>query len=402
VTVEDIRRAAHAGSGIVRETPVLSSATLSSRTGATIALKAENLQRTGSFKLRGALAKLAALGDECAKGVVTASAGNHGQALAYAARAREVPCEVFMPEAAAIAKVDAARALGAVVHLLGSTVEESLAAAHERAEQQNLAFVHPFDDSDVIAGQGTLGLELLRQVPDIGSVVVPIGGGGLASGVAMALKSERPEVRVIGVQVATCAPFPASLAADEPLDVGSSVTIADGIAVKRPGGLTLPLVKHWVDRVMVVPEDDVGEAMVFLLERSKLLVEGAGAVGVAALLSGELSPLGDGTTVVILSGGNVDTGLLAQVVRRHESQAGRRLVLLARVPDRPGSLARLLSLVAELGANLLDVSHIREGLDLHVRETAVQLVLETRGQDHADQVSRTVRQAGYAEPRALR
>jgi threonine dehydratase len=289
-----------------------------------------------------------------------------------------------------------------VVHLLGSTVEESLAAAHERAEQQNLAFVHPFDDSDVIAGQGTLGLELLRQVPDIGSVVVPIGGGGLASGVAMALKSERPEVRVIGVQVATCAPFPASLAADEPLDVGSSVTIADGIAVKRPGGLTLPLVKHWVDRVMVVPEDDVGEAMVFLLERSKLLVEGAGAVGVAALLSGELSPLGDGTTVVILSGGNVDTGLLAQVVRRHESQAGRRLVLLARVPDRPGSLARLLSLVAELGANLLDVSHIREGLDLHVRETAVQLVLETRGQDHADQVSRTVRQAGYAEPRALR
>jgi threonine dehydratase len=402
VTVEDIRRAAHAGSGIVRETPVLSSATLSSRTGATIALKAENLQRTGSFKLRGALAKLAALGDECANGVVTASAGNHGQALAYAARARAVPCEVFMPEAAAIAKVDAARALGAVVHLLGSTVEESLAAAHERAEQQNLAFVHPFDDSDVIAGQGTLGLELLRQVPDIGSVVVPIGGGGLASGVAMALKSERPEVRVIGVQVATCAPFPASLAADEPLDVGSSVTIADGIAVKRPGGLTLPLVKHWVDRVMVVPEDDVGEAMVFLLERSKLLVEGAGAVGVAALLSGELSPLGEGTTVVILSGGNVDTGLLAQVVRRHESQAGRRLVLLARVPDRPGSLARLLSLVAELGANLLDVSHIREGLDLHVRETAVQLVLETRGQDHADQVSGTVRQAGYAEPRALR
>ena len=402
MSLEDIRRAADAGSGIVRETPVLSSATLSSRTGATIALKAENLQRTGSFKLRGALAKLAALGDGCAGGVVTASAGNHGQALAYAARARGVPCEVFMPEAATIAKVDAARAVGAVVHMVGSTVEESLAAAHERAERRHLAFVHPFDDPDVIAGQGTLGLELLRQVPDIASVVVPLGGGGLASGIAIALKSERPEVRVIGVQVATCAPFPASLDADEPLDVGSSLTIADGIAVKRPGGLTLPLVKRWVDAVVVVPEDDVGEAMVFLLERSKLLVEGAGAVGIAALLSGELSPAGDGTTVVILSGGNVDTGLLMQVVRRHESQAVRRLVLLARVPDRPGSLARLLSLVADQGANLLDVIHIREGLDLHVRETAVQLVLETRGQDHAHQVSWAIREAGYTEPRALR
>jgi threonine dehydratase len=348
------------------------------------------------------LAKLAALGDRCADGVVTASAGNHGQALAYAARARGVPCEVFMPETAPIAKVDAARALGAVVHLLGSTIEESLAAAYKRADQQHLAFVHPFDDPDVIAGQATLGLELLHQVPDIGSVVVPIGGGGLASGVAIALKSVRPKVRVIGVQVATCAPFPASLEADEPLDVGSSVTIADGIAVKRPGGLTLSLVKRWVDGVVVVPEDDVGEAMVFLLERSKLLVEGAGAVGVAALLSGELSPTGAGTTVVILSGGNVDTGLLAQVVRRHESQAGRRLVLLARVPDRPGSLARLLTIVGEQGANLLDVMHIREGLDLHVRETAVQLVLETRGQDHADQVRKAIRKAGYAEPRALR
>lgn len=400
--MQDIRRAAQAGSGIVRETPVLSSATLSSRTGATVAVKAENLQRTGSFKLRGALAKLAALGDECADGVVTASAGNHGQALAYAARARGVRCEVFMPETAPIAKVEAARALGAVVHLLGSTIEESLAAAHQRAEEKHLAFVHPFDDPDVVAGQGTLGLELLHQVPDIGSVVVPIGGGGLASGVAVALKSHRPEIRVIGVQVATCAPFPASLEAEEPLDVGSSLTIADGIAVKRPGGLTLSLVKRWVDGVVVVPEDDVGEAMVFLLERSKLLVEGAGAVGVAALLSGELSPIGDGTTVVILSGGNVDTGLLAQVVRRHETQAGRRLVLLARVPDRPGSLARLLSIVGEQGANLLDVIHIREGFDLHVRETAVQLVLETRGQGHADQVRRAIREAGYAEPRAVR
>jgi threonine dehydratase len=381
---------------------VLSSATLSSRTGVTVALKAENLQRTGSFKLRGALAKLAALGEECADGVVTASAGNHGQALAYAAKSRGVRCEVFMPETAAIAKVDAARALGANIHLLGSTIDESLAAAHERAEQEQLTFVHPFDDPEVVAGQGTLGLELLRQVPDLSTALVPLGGGGLASGTAIALKSEQPHIRVIGVQVDTCAPFPGSLEAGEPVAVGSALTIADGIAVKRPGALTLPLVKRWVDEVVVVAEDDVGEAMVFLLERSKLVVEGAGAVGVTALLGGMISPNGAGTTVVILSGGNVDAGLLAQIVRRHETQAGRRLVLLARVPDRPGSLAQLLALVGEQGANLLDVIHIREGLDLHVRETAIQLVLETRGQAHAAQVSDAIRAAGYGEPRAPR
>jgi threonine dehydratase len=334
--------------------------------------------------------------------VVTASAGNHGQALAYSAKARGVRCEVFMPETAAIAKVDAARALGADVQLLGSTIEESVALALDRAEHEHMTFVHPFDDPEVIAGQGTVGLELLHQVPDIGTVVIPLGGGGLASGVAIALKTERPAVRVVGVQVATCAPFPTSLEAGELVDVGSALTIADGIAVKRPGRLTLSLVKRWVDDVVVVPEDDVGEAMVFLLERSKLVVEGAGAVGVAALLGGVVSPTGAGTTVVILSGGNVDAGLLAQIVRRHETQAGRRLVLLARVPDRPGSLAQLLSLVAEQGANLLDVIHIREGLDLHVRETAVQLVLETRGQAHAERVAEAIRAAGYGEPRALR
>jgi threonine dehydratase len=381
---------------------VLSSGTLSARAGVTVALKTENLQRTGSFKLRGALAKLAALGDQCAGGVVTASAGNHGQALAYAARARGVRCDVFMPQQAPIAKVEAATGLGAQVHLVGSTLEESLAAARERAERDQLAFVHPFNDPEVIAGQGSVGLELLSQVPDLSNVVVPVGGGGLASGVAIALKSQRPEIRVIGVQVATCAPFPASLQAGEPVAVDSALTIADGIAVKRPGELTLALIKRWVDEVVVVAEDDVGEAMVFLLERAKLVVEGAGAVGVAALLSGSAHPTAEGTTVTILSGGNVDAGLLAQIVRRHESQAGRRLVLLACVPDRPGSLAGLLSLVAEHGANLLDVIHIREGLDLHVRETAVQLVLETRGQAHAQDVSAAVREAGYVEPRVLR
>jgi threonine dehydratase len=397
-----VRRAVASGAGIIRETPVLSSGTLGVRAGATVALKAENLQRTGSFKLRGALSKIAALGDACAAGVVTASAGNHGQALAYAARARRVRCEVFMPETAAIAKVEAAAALGARVHLLGATVQESLAAARDSAEAEGLAFVHPFDDLDVIAGQGTLGLELLAQIPDLARVIVPVGGGGLASGVAVAVKFERPGVEVIGVQVATCAPFPASLAAGAPVGVESALTIADGIAVKRPGVLTLELIRRWVDEIVVVPEDDVAEAMVFLLERAKLVVEGAGAVGVAALLGRHLSLSGPGTTVVILSGGNVDAGLLGQIARRHESQAGRRLVLLARLPDWPGSLASLLSLVAEHGANLLDVEHIREGFDLHVRETAVQLVLETRSPSHAERVRQAVRRAGYSEPRALR
>jgi threonine dehydratase len=401
VSPDDIRRAMEAGAGIVRETPVLSTQTLSERVGTKILLKAENLQRTGSFKLRGALAKIASLGDDCADGVVTGSAGNHAQAVAYAARARGVHCEVFMPEGAAIAKVEAASALGATVRLGGRSVDESLATARERAAEGSVALVHPFDDPVVIAGQGGLGVELLAQAPEITRVVVPVGGGGLISGVAIALKSQRPEIEVIGVQVETCAPFPASLQAGQPIAVDKVLTIADGIAIKRPGQVTLPLIAKWVDDIVVVAEDDVAEAMVLLLERAKLVVEGAGAVGVAALLAGKVAPSADGTTAVVLSGGNVDAGLLADVARRHETQLGRRLVLLARIPDRPGALAGLLSLVGGLGANLRDVQHIREGVDLHVRETAVQLVMETRGLDHAREVTKAVRAAGYSEPRVL-
>ena len=381
---------------------MVSSYTLSERIGATVAFKAENLQRTGSFKLRGALAKITALGDACARGVVTGSAGNHAQAVAYAARERGLRCEVFMPDTAPIAKVEAASALGAVVHLGGANVDETFAFAHERAEREGFAFVHPFDDPDVIAGQGGLGLELLADVSDIARVIVPVGGGGLVSGVAIAVKSARPATEVIGVQVASCAPVVGSLAAGKPVPVSSALTIADGIAVKRPGDLTLTLIDRWVDELVTVEEDEVAEAMVFLMERAKLVVEGAGAVGVAALLAGRLRASSEGTTVVVLSGGNVDAGLLAEVARRHESQSGRRLVLLASLPDRPGSLARLLALVGELRANLLDVGHIREGFDLHVRETAVQLVLETRGPAHARRVTDAVREAGYSEPRPLR
>jgi threonine dehydratase len=401
VTADDVQRARRAIADVAKRTPVLPSITLTQRLGADVTLKAESLQRTGSFKLRGALNKLAALGEDCSRGVTAGSAGNHAWALAQAADARGVPCEVFMPAEAPLSKAEGCSALGAIVHRGGTSVEECVAAARERAHEAGMAFVHPFDDPDVVAGQGTLGLELLEDVADVAKVVVPVGGGGLASGVAIAMKSARPEIEIVGVQVEAMATYPQSLRQGEPIEVPARLTIADGIAVKRPGELTLGLIRDWLDDVVVVPEDDVAEAMVLLMEKAKLVVEGAGAVGVAALLGGQTAPAAHGTTVVVLSGGNVDAGLLASIARRHESEAGRRLVVFTRVPDRPGSLARLLSLVGEAGANLVDVEHLREGLDLHVRETAVQLVLETRGREHADDVIARVRDAGY-EARVVR
>jgi threonine dehydratase len=258
-----------------------------------------------------------------------------------------------------------------------------------------MTFVHPFDDPDVVAGQGTLGLELLEEVPGLARILVPVGGGGLAGGLAVAVKSARPDVEVVGVQAETVAAFPGSLRAGTPVAVDAGLTIADGIAVKRPGELTLPLVERWLDDVVVVPEDDVAEAIVLCMERAKLVVEGAGAVGVAALLGGQVAAARNGTTCVVLSGGNVDAGLLASVARRHETEAGRRLVLFTRVPDRPGFLARLLSVVSGTGANIVHVEHLREGFDLHVRETAIQLVLETRSREHAREVCDRVAEAGY-------
>jgi threonine dehydratase len=396
VTADDVAAARPAAESLARRTPLLSSRTISERAGGVVALKAENLQRTGSFKVRGVAAKLAALGDDgCANGVVAASAGNHAQALAAAARARGVPCEVFVPSDAPLAKVEAARGQGATIHVGGESVDECLAAATARAEEGGLAFVHPFDDPAVVAGQGSLGMELVEDVPDLARVVVPVGGGGLCAGVAIAVKSAKPDVEVIGVQVAACAPYPESLERGEPVPAASALTIADGIAVKRPGALTLDLLGRWADDVVVVGEDETAEAMVVLMERCKLVVEGAGAVGVAGLLGGQIRASERGTTVAVLSGGNVDAGLLASIARRHETEAGRRLVLLTRVPDRPGNLARLLDCVAEQGANIVDVSHVREGIDLHVRETAVELVIETRGHDHAKAVVGALEDAGY-------
>jgi len=378
---------------LTRRTPLLSSGTLEDRCGGRVLLKAENLQRTGSFKIRGALTKLASL--DHPRGVVAGSAGNHAQSLAYAAKARGIACEVFMPREAPVAKVAAVGGYGGTVVLGGDSVEECIVAASERAGATGAAFIHPFDDEEVIIGQGTLGVELLEDVPDLTTVILPLGGGGLASGVAGVLKLARPDIRVIAVQVEAAASFPASLAAGQPIAVDATATIADGIAVKRPGALTLPLIERWVDEVCIVGEDEVAEAMVLLMERAKLVVEGAGAVGVAALLSGSVVPERDGTTVVVLSGGNVDAGLLALVAQRHEVAVGRRLRLATLVSDRPGGLAALLVCVAQAGGNLLTVEHVREAVDLHVRQTGVELTLETRGGEHALAILTALQDSGY-------
>ncbi len=378
---------------VARHTPALSSRSLAERCGGRVLLKAENLQRTGSFKLRGAIHKISRL--ERPRGVVAGSAGNHGQALAYAARSSDIPCEVFMPREAPVAKVAAVEAFGGVVNLAGESVDSCVAAARERAAETGAAFVHPFDDPDVILGQATLGLELLEDVPDVAAIVVPVGGGGLISGVAGAVKSARPEVRVIGVQVDACAAFPASLEQHAPVAFEAIPTIADGIAVKRPGEITLPLVERWVDQLVVVGEDDIAEAMVWLMERAKLVVEGGGAAGVAALLAGQFEPPAAGSTVIVLSGGNVDAGLLASIAARHETTAGRRLRMFTRISDRPGGLAALLTLIADAGGNVVHADHVREAVPLHVRETGVEIALETRGADHSDAIVAALTEAGY-------
>jgi threonine dehydratase len=394
IAAADLAAAARALEGVTRLTPVLASEELSERAGTPILLKAECLQVTGSFKLRGVLAKVAALRERAAAGLITASAGNHARAVAHAARLRGLACEVFMPRGASVPKVAAIERLGARVNLGGASVEDALALAVDCAERTGGAFVHPFDDLDVIAGQGTLGLELLEQVPDLARVIVPIGGGGLASGIAIAMRQMRPQVELVGVQAAVCAPYVSALAANAAAEPNAAATIADGIAIKRPGELTMPLLRELVHDLRTVSEEEIADAMVLLAESAKLVAEGAGAVAVAALMSAKLGPV-PGSTVAIVSGGNVDGGLLAGLLRRHETATGRRLRVFTHVPDRPGGLAELLNVVAGVGANLLSLEHLREGVPLHVRETGVELTLETRGREHTDLVLATLRGAGY-------
>ncbi len=390
VDLDDIRSARSVIAHVVKHTPVISSITLSTGIGGNVVLKAENLQRTGAFKIRGATNKVASLGSAASLGVTTGSAGNHAQALAFAAQHFGVPCEIFVPIGAAISKIDACRALGAVVVEHGAALAEAVAAAKERAQMTGMTFCAPFDDASVIAGQGTLGLELVEDIDDLAIVVVPLGGGGLISGTAIAVKSLRPNVRVIGVQAAVCAPYAGGTPAD-----GAVVTLADGIAVKYPGELTGPLVSRWVDEIVTVDEDAIADAMVLLMDQAKLYVEGAGAVGVAALLSRAVTPSIDGTTCVVLSGGNVDLGVVPSLIRRHENSAGRRLSVVARIDDQPGSLAHLLTVFADGGADLIEVRHVREGLDLHVRETGIHATFAVRSGDQATALIGAASAAGY-------
>jgi threonine dehydratase len=374
VSLGEIRRAREVVADVARDTQVIESRYLSRTAGGTIALKAENLQRTGSFKVRGALNKIASL-DPSVEGVVTGSAGNHGQSVAYAARARGLTATIFMPERASLAKIAAARESGAEIRLTGDLVDDCVSEARAFAEAEGLAFVHPFDDPAVIAGQGTIGLELLEEVPDLSRVLVPVGGGGLASGIATAVKESRDGVEVIGVK----AHYP----------------LADGIAVKHPGEITGPLLESLLNDLVTVDEDAIADAILLLLERTRLVVEGAGAVGVAALRQRLVEPAPSGTTVVILSGGNIDIGVLADIARHHETERGRRLRIFTKIPDEPGSLAALLTCLGEGGANLIDVDHVREGVGLSVSETGVELVMETRGPEHAERLLTMIEELGY-------
>lgn len=390
ISRDEILAARAAGAAYVKHTPITESAALTSLCGGNVVLKAENLQRTGSFKIRGAMNKVASLGAAARSGVVAGSAGNHAQAIAFAAQVNGIACEIFVPAGASISKIAACRAYGATISEGGDSLDNAVALAKERAAATGMNFCHPYDDPAVVAGQATLGLELIEDIADLRTVVIPLGGGGLTGGAAIALKQHDPRIRVVGVQVSACAPY-----AHMPAPDGPVVTLADGIAVKKPGAVTRPIIEEFVDDVVVVDEDDVADAMILLMERGKLLVEGGGAVGASALMRGLVRPATDGVTCVVLSGGNVDLGLLPGLVRRHETQAGRRLLLFARIPDRPGGLANLLTLLAGQGANLIEVEHVREGVDLHVRETGVQIVLETRGTEHADIVVDAARNAGY-------
>jgi threonine dehydratase len=380
-TPADISAARERGKGVVLHTPVIPSAYLSQRFGGKIVLKAENLQRTGAFKIRGAMNKLSQLGNAQETGVVAGSAGNHAQGLALAAKHFGAKCEIFVPKGASLSKIAATKHHGATVLDGGESVDTAVAAALARAQETGMAFCHPYDDPDVIAGQGTLGLELLEDIDDLELLIVPLGGGGLLAGTALAIKHHRPNVKIIGVQASICAPFIHGFSPD-----GQVLTLADGIAVKQPGKFTKPIIDKWVDEIIEVDEDSIADAVVLLMEHSKMLIEGGGAVGLSALLTQQLTPTTTGSTCIVLSGGNIDIGLIPNLVRRNETNEGRRLTIFVRLPDRPGSLASVLNICASNDANVIEVQHVREGIPLHPRETGIQLVLEVRDDQHAKQI----------------
>ncbi len=396
--LESIERAREIVSRVSRVTPMETSRYLSDVVGSPVHLKCENLQRTGSFKIRGAYYRLAQLTpDERRSGVVAASAGNHAQGVAFAARELGIGATIFMPHGAALPKLQATRDYGATVVLSGHNVAEALGFASAFAESNGAVLIPPFDHRDVVIGQGTLGLEVLDQIPDLETVIVPVGGGGLISGLAAAVKEcaqrDGRRIRVVGVQSENSAGYPASIAAGEPIDVPMTGTIADGIAVSKPGALNFEIVRENVDEIVTVSDDDTVRALLVLLERAKLVVEPAGAVGVAAVLTGAVR--NSGKTVVILSGGNIDPLMMERVIGRGLAASDRYLKLSLMLPDRPGQLARAADLIAEADANVVEVLHTRHGNGLQIGEVAIELSVETRGTEHADAVLHTLRDAGY-------
>jgi threonine dehydratase len=376
-TLSDIEEARARLEGVARATPVYGSETFSRLAGRDVWLKAENLQRTGAFKVRGAVNKIATLDDaERAAGVVAASAGNHGQAVAWAAREASIRARIYVPEDAPMAKVEACGNYGAETEMVGARFEEALEAALAHVHDTGASFIHPFEDPLVIAGQGTIGLELAEQVPDAETMLIPVGGGGLAAGISLALRARRPHLRLLGIQAGK-----------------SGFTIADGIFVKKPGELTMQILEETLDDLIDVSDEEISHAIVLLLERAKLVVEGAGAVGVAALLAGKVS--GSGPVAAVLSGGNIDPTMLISVMRHGLTLAGRYLVLRTRLADRPGELIKLLQLVAEERGNVVSVEHHREGMDVPVTETEVELTVTTRDERHCTALLESMRLWGY-------
>jgi threonine dehydratase len=394
VHLSDVEAARDLLIDVVRRTPMQHSRPLSDLVGGPVWLKCENQQRAGSFKLRGAYVRIARLSDaERARGVVAASAGNHAQGVALAASLLGTSAVVYMPEGAPIPKIAATRAYGAEVRFAGSSVDDALVAASEHAERTGAVLIHPFDHADVVAGQGTVGLEILEQCPDVRTVVVGAGGGGLLAGIGVAVKGLRPDVRLVGVQAAGAASFAGSIAAGRPVRLETMATMADGIAVGCPGDLTYPLVLEYADDIVTVDEDGLARALLLCLERAKLVVEPAGAASVAAVMA--KPEAFEPPVVAVLSGGNIDPVLLMRVLRHGMVAAGRYLSFHLRVPDRPGELARLLGELADSGANVLDVEHLRTGPALHLDEVEVALQLEMRGAEHRETVLERLRTAGY-------
>jgi threonine dehydratase len=379
-TIADVEAARQRLAGVARETPLYPSETFSRLSGRPVFLKLENLQRTGSFKIRGAYNTIATLGEaERRAGVVAASAGNHGQAVAWAAREAGIPATVFMPQDAPMAKVEATRSYGGATELTGEDFESAVAAAQAYVDSTGATLIHAFEDERVIAGQGTIGLELAEQVPEAETVVIPVGGGGLAAGIALALKQRRPDVRTLGV---ICLP---------------GYTIADGIAVKQRGELPSSILEHVLDDTVSVSDEEISEALVLCVERAKLLVEGAGAVGLAALLAGRVA--GSGSVAVVLSGGNIDATTLISVLRHGLTRAGRFLAIRLLIPDRPGELRNVLDLIATARGNVISVDHHREGRTTSALQTEIELIVSTRDEEHCQELLGSLREAGYSVER---